>query len=275
RERSMIAQARITSDTSATVHLADEAVDVQGADLPEIRARVKQAFISAARDSDEAIDVVIVEPDVRHHLRVEPSGRITGRTPDQRPLYGPALDEPLIAPPTDDTADLSGIDQGALRTSSTTTGEQPAVETPATGELATVRPRARRRRAAAMPPSTLPATSTRPGGSAASAPSSASAGSARHAPADSPSAPVPSAASAGSAGSASAASSAGSASSASSACSAGSAASSGSASSAPPSASAPSAPSTSPPSAAAAPHPEWTAAGPDRSASNSPPAPNP
>src|SRR5690625_200970 len=277
----MIAQARITSDTSATVHLADEAVDVQGADLPEIRARVKQAFISAARDSDEAIDVVIVEPDVRHHLRVEPSGRITGRTPDQRPLYGPALDEPLIAPPTDDTADLSGIDQGALRTSSTTTGEQPAVETPATGELATVRPRARRRRAAAMPPSTLPATSTRPGGSAASAPSSASAGSAGHAPADSPSAPVPSAASAGStgsagsAGSASAASSAGSASSASSAGSAGSAASSGSASSAPPSASAPSAPSTSPPSAAAAPHPEWTAAGPDRSASNSPPAPNP
>src|SRR5690625_7628076 len=88
----MIAQARITSDTSATVHLADEAVDVQGADLPEIRARVKQAFISAARDSDEAIDVVIVEPDVRHHLRVEPSGRITGRTPDQRPLYGPAHD---------------------------------------------------------------------------------------------------------------------------------------------------------------------------------------
>src|SRR5699024_1759711 len=201
----------ITSDTSATVHLADEAVDVQGADLPEIRARVKQAFISAARDSDEAIDVVIVEPDVRHHLRVEPSGRLTGRTPDPRPLHGPA------------TADLRGIDQGALRTSSTTTGEQPAVETPATGELATVRPRARRRRAAAMPPSTLPATSTRPGGSAASAPSSASAGSAGHAPADSPSAPVPSAASAGStgsagsAGSASAASSAGSASSASSA----------------------------------------------------------
>src|SRR5690625_6551939 len=42
----------------------------------------------SARDSDEAIDVVIVEPDVRHHLRVEPSGRITGRTPDQRPLIG-------------------------------------------------------------------------------------------------------------------------------------------------------------------------------------------
>ena len=95
----MIAQARITSDTSATVHLATEAVEVQGANLPEIRARVKQAFITAARESDEAIDVVIVEPDVRHNLRVEPSGRISGRAPDERPLHGPALDDPLIAPP--------------------------------------------------------------------------------------------------------------------------------------------------------------------------------
>src|SRR5699024_7010965 len=38
----MIAQARITSDTTATVHLAEETVEVSGADLPEIRDRVKQ-----------------------------------------------------------------------------------------------------------------------------------------------------------------------------------------------------------------------------------------
>src|SRR5690625_2458910 len=193
----MIAQARITSDTSATVHLANEAVDVQGADLPEIRARVKQTFISAARDSDEAIDVVIVEPDVRHHLRVEPSGRITGRTPDKRPLHGPTLDEPLIAPPTDDTADLSDIDQRALRPRSATTGEQPAIispatgelpalGSPATGELPTVRPRARRRRAAAMPPSTLPDSSARSSSSASTGASGSSAASGSPAAAGSP-----------------------------------------------------------------------------------------
>ena len=35
----MIAQARITSDTTATVHLAQETVEVSGADLPQIRDR--------------------------------------------------------------------------------------------------------------------------------------------------------------------------------------------------------------------------------------------
>ncbi|MEE1619533.1 MinD/ParA family ATP-binding protein [Brachybacterium sp. J153] len=112
----MIAQARITSDTTATVHLAEDTVEVTGADLAEVRDRVKQAFIRAARDDGEALDVVIVEPDVRHHLRVEPTGRIAPRTADERPVHGPALDTPLLAPlPQDDTADLSGLD-GAVRT---------------------------------------------------------------------------------------------------------------------------------------------------------------
>ncbi|WP_262425355.1 hypothetical protein [Brachybacterium sp. Z12] len=111
----MIAQARITSDTTATVHLAEETVEVSGADLPEIRDRVKQSFITAAKAAGHDIDVVIVEPHVHHHLRVEPTGRITGREADDRPLHGPAIDDPLIAPPTDDTADLSSIDQDAAR----------------------------------------------------------------------------------------------------------------------------------------------------------------
>ncbi|MFC7464910.1 MinD/ParA family protein [Brachybacterium sp. GCM10030252] len=236
----MIAQARITSDTTATVHLADETVEVTGANLPEIRNRVKQVFITAARSGGEAVDVVIVEPDVRHHLRVEPTGRIAGRTADDRPLYGPAIDDPLIAPPsgghaaeslpTDDTADLSSITPDSLgpagptrpagpaETSSATgehaaigspatgehaaigspvTGEHPAVGSPATGELPTVRPhRARRRRAAAMPPSALSGASVASHGSAGSdsAPSasatsaSSSAGSAASAPSASSSA---------------------------------------------------------------------------------------
>ena len=80
----MIAQARITSETTATVHLADESVEVSGADLPEIRDRVKQVFITSAKSADQELDVVIVEPDVRHHLRVEPSGRITPREHQHR-----------------------------------------------------------------------------------------------------------------------------------------------------------------------------------------------
>ena len=95
----MIAQARITSDTTATVHLAEETVEVSGADLPEIRDRVKQTFIAAAKAADDDLDVVIVEPDVRHHLRVEPSGRIAGREADGRPVHGPDVDDPLIARP--------------------------------------------------------------------------------------------------------------------------------------------------------------------------------
>ena len=141
----MIAQARITSETTATVHLADESVEVSGADLPEIRDRVKQVFITSAKSADEELDVVIVEPDVRHHLRVEPSGRISPREADDRPLFGPGADEPLIAPPL------------------MVTGEQPAVD--AEGAPAARPHRARRRRAAATPPSTVPGSA---GGSAES-----------------------------------------------------------------------------------------------------------
>ncbi|MFE7606185.1 MinD/ParA family protein [Brachybacterium paraconglomeratum] len=132
----MIAQARITSETTATVHLADESVEVSGADLPEIRDRVKQVFITSAKSADEELDVVIVEPDVRHHLRVEPSGRISPREADDRPLFGPGADEPLVAPPL------------------MVTGEHPAVD--AEGTSAARPHRARRRRAAAKPPSTVP-----------------------------------------------------------------------------------------------------------------------
>lgn len=130
----MIAQARITSETTATVHLADEAVEVTGADLPEIRDRVKQVFITSAKSADQELDVVIVEPDVRHHLRVEPTGRITPREPDSRPLHGPDADEPLIAP------------------SHAATGEHPAVDAAAEGSSSR-RHRARRRRAAVAPDS--------------------------------------------------------------------------------------------------------------------------
>ena len=199
----MIAQARITSDTTATVHLAEETIEVSGADLPAIRDRVKQSFIAAAKSAGHDVDVVIVEPHVQHHLRVEPSGRITGREEDDRPLYGPSIDEPLIAPPSDDTVDLSGIDRRALR--SPATGEHAAIGSPATGELPTVRPHgARRRRVAEAPagaptPSASPATSSAStgsiapttrtaAGSGASAASASSASSAASAP-SAPSAP--------------------------------------------------------------------------------------
>ncbi|WP_010550801.1 MinD/ParA family ATP-binding protein [Brachybacterium paraconglomeratum] len=242
----MIAQARITSETTATVHLADESVEVSGADLPEIRDRVKQVFITSAKSADEELDVVIVEPDVRHHLRVEPSGRISPREADDRPLFGPGADEPLIAPPL------------------MVTGEHPAVD--AEGATAARPHRARRRRAAAKPPSTVPGSAS---GAAESTGEHAAVTTGEHARI-SPFAPeagdvpvggvAPSAtASSASAPSAvaSASSSAASAASASSAASAPSARSARSAPSAPSAVSAPSAPSAvsapSAPSAAPAP----------------------
>ncbi|MGN7213056.1 MinD/ParA family ATP-binding protein [Brachybacterium paraconglomeratum] len=231
----MIAQARITSETTATVHLADESVEVSGADLPEIRDRVKQVFITSAKSADEELDVVIVEPDVRHHLRVEPSGRISPREADDRPLFGPGADEPLIAPPL------------------MVTGEQPAVD--AEGAPAARPHRARRRRAAAKPPSTVPGSA---GGSAESTGEHAAVTTGEHARI-SPFAPeagdVPVAGAAPSAAAssasapsavASASSSAASAASASSAASAPSARSARSAPSAPSAVSAPSAPSAAP-----------------------------
>ena len=146
----MIAQARITSETTATVHLADESVEVSGADLPEIRDRVKQVFITSAKSADQELDVVIVEPDVRHHLRVEPSGRITPREPDSRPLHGPDADEPLVAPEASAETSAarphrarrrraaavpSGSETGATSAVSAVTGEHAAVTT---GEHAAV-----------------------------------------------------------------------------------------------------------------------------------------
>lgn len=242
----MIAQARITSETTATVHLADESVEVSGADLPEIRDRVKQVFITSAKSADEELDVVIVEPDVRHHLRVEPSGRISPREADDRPLFGPGADEPLIAPPL------------------MVTGEQPAVD--AEGAPAARPHRARRRRAAAKPPSTVPGSA---GGSAESTGEHAAVTTGEHArispfapeAGDVPVAGVAPSAAASSASApsavASASSSAASAASASSAASAPSARSARSAPSAPSAVSAPSAPSAvsapSAPSAAPAP----------------------
>ena len=240
----MIAQARITSETTATVHLADESVEVSGADLPEIRDRVKQVFITSAKSADEELDVVIVEPDVRHHLRVEPSGRISPREADDRPLFGPGADEPLIAPPL------------------MVTGEQPAVD--AEGAPAARPHRARRRRAAAKPPSTVPGSAS---GAAESTGEHAAvttgeharispfapeagdvpaAGVAPSAPASSASAPSAVASASSSAASAASASSAASAPSARSARSAPSAPSAVSAPSAPSAVSAPSAPSAAP-----------------------------
>ncbi|UEJ81073.1 chromosome partitioning protein [Brachybacterium halotolerans subsp. kimchii] len=86
----MIAQARIDSDRSATVHLADEEIGIHGEHISEVRANVKSVFIDAARRAGRDLDVVIVEPDATHHLRVEPSGRISTREADDRPLFGPS-----------------------------------------------------------------------------------------------------------------------------------------------------------------------------------------
>ncbi|MCG7309369.1 chromosome partitioning protein [Brachybacterium sp. ACRRE] len=86
----MIAQARIDSDRSATVHLADEEIGIHGEHISEVRANVKSVFIDAARRAGRDLDVVIVESDATHHLRVEPSGRISTREADDRPLFGPS-----------------------------------------------------------------------------------------------------------------------------------------------------------------------------------------
>ena len=137
----MIAQARITSDTSATVHLPEGSLDLDGADLAEIRARVKQVFIAAAREAEEPVDVVIVEPDVHHHLRVEPSGRISGREADDRPFYGPPAEAPAEQPAAETTGQHAAI-------TSALSADEPALE----DEDARPR-RPHRRRAAALPPS--------------------------------------------------------------------------------------------------------------------------
>lgn len=238
----MIAQARITSDTTATVHLAEETVEVSGADLQEIRDRVKQVFITAARAAQQDLDVVIVEPDVRHPLRVEPSGRITGRDTDDRPVHGPGLDAPLIPPRAEAAARPLRPHSTGQHAAITTpvTGEHAAIGSPAAEEGPAVRShRARRRRAATRPPAPPEGTSTPQNAGAPLSPAAA---------------PSPSAAPAGPAASAMSAPSASSAPSAASAASAASAPSASSAASAPSAVSAPSAPSaSSAPSAGPAP----------------------
>lgn len=106
----MISQARITSPTDATVHLGDRDEQLTAASLPELRSRVKQVFIEVARERKAPLDVVIVEADRLHHLRVEPSGRITSRTADDSPVHGPALDAPLTTPPAAASASAAADD---------------------------------------------------------------------------------------------------------------------------------------------------------------------
>ncbi|MDO5663594.1 MAG: hypothetical protein Q4G40_12925, partial [Brachybacterium sp.] len=111
----MIAQARITSDTSATVYLHDESVELDGETVAEVRARVKQVFIDAARKAEATLPVLIVEPDAVHHLQVETTGRIASRTPDGSPVFGPTPDGvDLRSPaPADDPVTATGAPDDA------------------------------------------------------------------------------------------------------------------------------------------------------------------
>lgn len=111
----MIAQARIASETRAAVHLASETIELHGANLTEVRARVKQVFINASRRADAPLDVVIVEGETHHHLRVEPSGRIAARPADSRPVHGPAL-APEPAPAPDDDLEATVLRPMSLTT---------------------------------------------------------------------------------------------------------------------------------------------------------------
>ncbi|MFC0672860.1 chromosome partitioning protein [Brachybacterium hainanense] len=99
------------------MHLASETIELHGANLAEVRARVKQVFINASRRETAPVDVVIIEGDMRHHLRVEPSGRIAARPADDRPLFGP---DPATAP--------------VRPVRSATTAASPAPAPPAAGE---------------------------------------------------------------------------------------------------------------------------------------------
>lgn len=83
----MIAHARITSATEATVQFADRAEQITAATRNEVREVIKVAFITEARALRSPIDVVIFDGTARHALTVEPNGRIAPRTPDGRPLY--------------------------------------------------------------------------------------------------------------------------------------------------------------------------------------------
>lgn len=151
----MIAQARIASATRATVYLAESTVDLHGETVDEVRNQVKDVFITAARQNDAPLDVVIVEPGARHHLVVEPSGRITARPADDRPLYGPDASLPL----------------GASAPSATTPGTQSASDA---GHGAHGAGRRRASHSAASAMSAMSATSPAPAPSPSPAPESES-----------------------------------------------------------------------------------------------------
>lgn len=153
----MIAQARITSATHATVHLENGELQLEAPTLSELRTRIKKAFIEAARSRREAMDVLIVEPDRRHHLRVEPSGRISGRAADDRPVLGPDPDAtqgtdaaasidatgPTGSTPTEGSARPEGIDTADAG------APQPESAAPGFEDTAVLRPVGSRRRHAA------------------------------------------------------------------------------------------------------------------------------
>lgn len=173
----MIAQARITSDTRADVYLETEIVELEGKDLPEVRSLVKRVFIEAAREAGGPVDVVIVEPDVRHHLTVEPSGRITGRPADDRPLFGPEEGAPLV--PVDPSEHPHAATTSWAPDAAGAAGSALAPAGPARGG-------SRRKRAATHSASSASAPSSLSAGSSLSAPSAAG-----HASAASPSSAAP------------------------------------------------------------------------------------
>lgn len=190
----MIAQARITSDTYASVHLDNEVVEVEGADLSELRAHVKQVFITAAQIEDSPLDVVILEPDVRHHLRVEPSGRISPREPgeaDENLPKLPADDRPASLQPSGGAA---ATPTGRVGHSAVSPWAGDASADTFTGEFPVARThRAGRRRAHGAPASGVSAPSSMSAPSSVSAPSSLSASSAPSASPAPSGAPSPSA----------------------------------------------------------------------------------
>ena len=83
----MIAHARITSATEATIQFAERSERIVGETRNAVRTSIKNAFIEESRRQDRAIDVVIFDGPATHNLRVEPNGRIQARDKDDRPLY--------------------------------------------------------------------------------------------------------------------------------------------------------------------------------------------
>lgn len=187
----MIAQARITSDTRASVHLDNEVVEVEGADLSELRANVKQVFITASQIEDSALDVAILEPGARHFLRVEPNGQIS-------PREAAPEDEDLPALPTGERPSSSLQPSGGAAAApsgrpgdpTASPWDAPSSAPTYTGELPVARThRAGRRRAHGAHASAHSAASVASAPSASSATSAVSAASAAPAPSSTPGSP--------------------------------------------------------------------------------------